>query len=409
MGAAAAVRYSWRRNLAIIWISQFLSMASFSSAYTFMPFYFSSLGVPDDELSMYVALFNVAGNLTFCIFAPIWGMVADVYGRRMMLLRANFGAAVMLPLMALMNSPEWLILLRLGIGALTGTVAAAQTLLISTTPKEHRSFALGTIASALFGGMMAGQFLGGDYVMLFGFHSAFLASGGLLFVSGLLVLLGVRENFERRESMREHLAGIRWRLPRFGLVWYLLILFVFMGLAREFDNPFLPILVREVMHGAPEAVSWSGRISGFCSLAGILSGLLLGYLADRMSLIRVASAVIVIAGAMRIVQSFSSDVIQLLVERSLMVLAAGGIEPLLQSWLAGVTPEREHGSFFGWAACFKSVGWMLGALSGGFTASLLGGVRGVFFGSGIMFLLLVPLMLFTSRRLPPPRFRRTGR
>lgn len=358
---------------------------------------------------MYVALFNVAGNLTFCIFAPIWGMVADVYGRRIMLLRANFGAAVMLPLMALVNSPEWLILLRLGIGALTGTVAAAQTLLISTTPKEHRSFALGTIASALFGGMMAGQFLGGDYVMLFGFHSAFLASGGLLFVSGLLVLLGVRENFERRESMREHLAGIRWRLPRFGLVWYLLILFIFMGLAREFDNPFLPILVREVMHGAPEAVSWSGRISGFCSLAGILSGLLLGYLADRMSLIRVASAVIVIAGAMRIVQSFSSDVIQLLVERSLMVLAAGGIEPLLQSWLAGVTPEREHGSFFGWAACFKSVGWMLGALSGGFTASLLGGVRGVFFGSGIMFLLLVPLMLFTSRRLPPPRFRRTGR
>ena len=54
----------------------------------------------------------------------------------------------------------------------------------------------------------------------------------------------MRENFERRESMREHLAGIRWRLPRFGLVWYLLILFVFMGLAREFDNPFLPILVR---------------------------------------------------------------------------------------------------------------------------------------------------------------------
>ena len=87
-------------------------------------------------------------------------------------------------------------------------MAAAQTLLISTTPKEHRSFALGTIASALFGGMMAGQFLGGDYVMLFGFHSAFLASGGLLFVSGLLVLLGVRANFERRESVWPESAGV---------------------------------------------------------------------------------------------------------------------------------------------------------------------------------------------------------
>lgn len=336
-------------------------------------------------------------------------MVADVYGRRMMLIRANFGGALLMPLLAVITSPDLIIVHRLFLGALTGTVSAAQTLIISTTPKEHRSFALGAIASALFGGMMAGQFLGGGLVQRFGFNWTFAGSGVLLFVSGMLVLIWGRENFTRTETLRERVRSIRWRIPRFGVIWYLMVLFICLGLAREFDNPFLPILVREVMHGAPEAVSWSGRISGFCSLAGILSGLLLGYLADRMSLIRVASAVIVIAGMMRIVQSFSSDVIQLLVERSLMVLAAGGIEPLLQSWLAGVTPEREHGSFFGWAACFKSVGWMLGALSGGCTASLLGGVRGVFFGSGIMFLLLVPLMLFTSRRLPPPRFRRAGR
>lgn len=399
----------WRRNLVIVWISQFISMASFSSAYTFIPFYFTELGVPEDERSWYVAAFSVAGNLTFCIFAPIWGMVADVYGRRMMLLRANFGAALLLPMMGFISSPDLLVAHRLFLGALTGTVSAAQTLIISTTPAQYRSFALGTIASALFGGMMAGQFLGGDCVLEFGYRTVFVGSGLFIFCGGMLVLWGVRENFKVRESLAEHLRNVDWRIPRFGLVWYLMFLFVFMGMAREFDNPFLPQLVEEVMNGDPAAISWSGRISGFCSLAGILSGLLLGFLADRMSLTRVMVVAIAVAGIMRMVQSSSTHVIGLLFERALMILAAGGIEPLLQSWLAGVTPERDHGSFFGWAASAKAVGWMLGASLGGFTATQLGGVRGVFVGSGVMFFLLIPAVLYASRRIPPAVRRRRGR
>ena len=218
---------SWQRNLAVVWLSQFISMASFSSAYTFMPFFFRQLGVTgDEELSHYVALFSVAGNLTFCIFAPIWGMVADVYGRRMMLIRANFGGALLMPLLAVITSPDLIIVHRLFLGALTGTVSAAQTLIISTTPKEHRSFALGAIASALFGGMMAGQFLGGGLVQRFGFNWTFAGSGVLLFVSGMLVLIWGRENFTRTETLRERVRSIRWRIPRFGVIWYLMVLFV---------------------------------------------------------------------------------------------------------------------------------------------------------------------------------------
>ncbi len=399
----------WKRNLTIVWISQFISMASFSSAYTFIPFYFRKLGVPEGELSWYVAAFSVAGNLTFCIFAPVWGMVADVYGRRMMLLRANFGAALLLPMMAFISSPDLLVVHRLFLGALTGTVSAAQTLIISTTPSGHRSFALGAIASALFGGMMAGQFFGGDFVLEFGYHAVFIGSGCSIFCGGILVLWGVRENFRVRESLLDHIRNINWRIPRFGLVWYLLLLFIFMGMAREFDNPFLPQLVEEVMHGSPEAVSWSGRISGFCSLAGILSGFLLGIMADRMSLVRVVILAIIAAGVMRITQSFSTHVTGLLLERALMVLAAGGIEPLFQSWLAGVTPERDHGGFFGWAASAKAIGWMLGASMGGMTATLLGGVRGVFIGAGVMFFLLVPAVLYTARKIPPAARLRHGR
>ncbi|MBS1453211.1 MAG: MFS transporter, partial [Lentisphaeria bacterium] len=195
--------------------------------------------------------------------------------------------------------------------------------------------------------------------------------------------------------------SIRWRIPRFGVIWYLMVLFICLGLAREFDNPFLPQLVMEIMDHSPDALSWSGWISGFCSLAGIVSGLLLGFLAGRLPFIRVLVAAIVIAAVLRIVQSMSHHVAGLLVERSLMILAIGGVEPLFQAWLAGATPEREHGSYFGWAACAKAVGWISGAYFGGIVAGWFGTVRYVFFGSGLLFLLLVPLIVATARIVPP--------
>ncbi len=397
----------WQRNLVLIWCSQFLSMAAFSSAYTFMPFYFKAIGVPNDRLSWYVALFAAAGNLSFAVASPIWGMAADLYGRRMMLLRANFAAAALIPVMGLIHQPELLIFHRLLLGAMTGTVTAAQTLVLSTTPSRHRTFALGAIASALFSGMMIGQFLGGDIVNWIGFNATFVVGGAFLGTAGVLVL-GVRENFRRHPAPLARMRrDFTFRIPRFGKVWYLMLLFICMSLCRDFDGPFVPVLVDHIVNDNVLALRWSGHISGYCSAAAILSGLALGYVADRMRLLKVLMTAILIAGLLRIPQALAESFGMLLTFRTLMVLAAGGIEPLLQSWLAGVTPEKEHGRYFGWAACFKAMGWTLGALLGGGMIRVFdNNVRAVFIGAAVLFLLLLPLVRFVGGRIPPPERRR---
>ena len=397
--------HSWRQNLLVVWISQFMSMLSFSSSYTFIPFYFETIGVQASELGMYVALFSAAGNFTFCVFAPIWGMLADVYGRRVMLIRANLGAALLLPMMPLIPRPEWVLLLRLLMGMLTGTVTAAQILVLDTTPRERRSFALGTLVSAVFGGSMAGQFLGGYFVDAFGFTATFIWSGVLMFISAILVTLFSWENFHGGVSLRQRLSGVSWHLPRLGKAWYLMLLFVYLGFAREFDNPFVPLLVKDVMHNSPAALRWTGWINGACSISGVLAGFIIGALALRIKLVRLMMVIFVVAGVMRIVQVTAPDEMTLLVERMLMVLAAGGIEPLFQTWLAGITPEERHGSFFGWAACAKASGWIIGSLCGGFTILLCGGVRGVFVASGIMFFIMAFLAKLVAARTPPPEYK----
>ncbi|MFA6716999.1 MAG: MFS transporter, partial [Victivallaceae bacterium] len=113
---------NWKKNLFIIWISQFFSIAAFSSSLTFIPFYIQKLGVADDATrNMYVAQFMAMGAISFCLMSPVWGFIADVYGRRLMLLRSNFVSAFLMPLMAFVPNVGMLLLLRFLIGAFSGT------------------------------------------------------------------------------------------------------------------------------------------------------------------------------------------------------------------------------------------------------------------------------------------------
>lgn len=398
----------WKRNLALIWFSQFLSMAAFSSSYTFIPFYFKHIGLSGETLGWYVALFAAVGNVSFAAAAPVWGIVADVCGRRPMLLRANFAAALLIPLMGVIHNADLLVFHRFLLGAVSGTVTAAQTLVLSTTPANRRSFALGTIASALFSGAMTGQFLGGPIVSMIGFSNTFLASGILLGISGLLVLAGVREHFTPPPNrLAVFRSGFKFGVPRFGRVWYIMLLFVCMSIARDLDGPFMPLMVDSIVHDNDLALKWSGYISGFCSAAAILSGLSLGYLADRTKLIVVLLAVVLVAGLLRFPQALATSLGGFIVFRVLTVMFAGGIEPLLQSWLAGSTPEKEHGRYFGWAACFKAIGWTSGSLLGGLLIQTFdNNVRAVFVGAALLFLLLVPLIRLVYIKVPPPERRR---
>ena len=118
---------NWRQNLGVIWASQFLSFMGFAFAMPFYSYYMQKdLGVTDpQQLKIWMAVFGAAAPLSLAIFSPLWGLVADRYGRRPMMLRANLGAALMLVCMGAVTSVGQLVFFRSLQGVLTGTMTAA--------------------------------------------------------------------------------------------------------------------------------------------------------------------------------------------------------------------------------------------------------------------------------------------
>lgn len=389
---------NWKKNLAFVWCSQFLSIAGFSFALPFIPFYLQKLGVDDPaSRNMWVAQFAAAGNLSICLFAPIWGFLADIYGRRIMLLRANFISALLIPLMGFVPNAATLVVLRFILGAFAGTVSAAMTLVSSNTPLAHRGFAMGTLSSALFSGSMAGTFFGGIVVDNFGYTAAFVTCGVILFLSGLVVLFGIDEEFERTVTLKAKLKNFKFRIPDFGPVWMILLLLLFMGFARQFDAPFLPVLVEKV-NGPVKAATWTGMIASLAAVAGIFSGSFLGWLADRLSAPKVAIISALLAGILMIPQGAAYSLGMLIAARFGMVFFAGGLDPVFQIWLAKSTPDAKRGLFFGWATSAKSMGWFCSSLTGG-TIAMYWGVRSVYFTAAALFLILIPMIMLSVKKL----------
>jgi len=88
--------------------------------------------------------------------APIWGLLADKHGRKLMLLRAMGAGAISMAALAFAPNVQVVFVLRLLSGLFAGTIAAATTLVAVGTPRRHISYAMGFIASAAFIGHALG-------------------------------------------------------------------------------------------------------------------------------------------------------------------------------------------------------------------------------------------------------------
>src|SRR5262245_50996426 len=131
--------------------------------------------------------------LSQATMGPIWGILADRYGRRIMIQRALFGGCVVMLGISLVRSPEQLLVLRVIQGGLTGVVAAMAVVVSLTVPRQHLATALGLMQAAMLGGASLGSIAGGAFADRFGIRAAFALASLIFLATGLPVTLLVAE------------------------------------------------------------------------------------------------------------------------------------------------------------------------------------------------------------------------
>ncbi len=395
----------WRRNLVLMWLSQLMILAGFDAAITFVPLLIREELhiVSETDRGIWVSIFVFSGVIAYAVFTPIWGALSDRFGVKIMLLRGSFVTAFLFPLMGYVTEPWQLIALRFATAACAGTTAAAQILVVKTTPDNRQGFALGLFTSSLWAGSVIGNILGGMLVHYYGYKFTFWTCGILYFLAGIICLFAkdppkLPQAEPAKKTKKEQVRKYKHSLfPGFTYgVWLMMILLFALSFMRRFEYPYVPMLIEQIT-GTETAAYWTGIISAAVSVGALLSGVIIGYLADKLRpqyLIIPGFAFSIIC---LLLQGFSTNLWVFGIARTLMYFFTGGLFPVSQKILSGATPIRKRGSVFGWATSAGNLGIMFSTFIAGWVI-FFAGTRGVFIFAAILYAALLPFTLKAIRR-----------
>jgi DHA1 family multidrug resistance protein-like MFS transporter len=368
---------TWRRNLYVVWAAELVAIAGFSVAFPFLPYYVQELGVTDlQQAELWSGVLVAVQAVTMTIFSPIWGVVADRYGRKLMIERAMFGGAVVLAAMALVQNVQQLVILRALQGVLTGTVAAAMSLVASTTPREKSGYALGLLQMAIWIGSSVGPLIGGVVADTWGYRAVFWVTGGLLLVAGLTVWRFVHEDFTPVQRDRSTTSGGAWDglkvvLSTSGLA-ALFAVRIGMRLGTSLTVPILSLFIQSLVPTTARVASLTGLISGVTAATSAVSAVILGQATDRRGYRSLLIVCIAAAAALWLPQAFVTGPWQLLILQAAVGFFSGGMLAAATTGMANLSPEGRQGAVYGLDAGAVSAASAVGPLIGASVAAAWG-------------------------------------
>lgn len=393
----------WQRTLYILFFAQMMSAVGFSSIFPFLPLYVKELGSTTGmSIELLSGLVYLGQAFAMMIASPIWGAIADRYGRKLMVERSMFGGALVMFFMAFVGSAEQLVVLRTVQGLITGTLAAANALQASVTPRRQIGYAMGLLQVGFGVGLAVGPLIGGVAADAFGYNTVFYLTAALLLLSGILIAAGVREQFNPAQSKGQQkvsLLGAYRKLFAVRGVFITYVLRFLTSLGRMMILPIIPLFIQTLLRDAAAINTFTGLVMGISSGATTLSAVFLGKLGDRTGYRRVliVSMAVLIVG--HILQGFVTAGWQLLALQVLVGVALGGVLPIISALLANYVKAGGEGTAFGLDNSVTAAGRAVAPLVGAAVAANWGYTI-TFVATGLVFFISTALAIW---RLPPSR------
>ncbi len=371
----------WRRNLAVCMFGALTTIVGMTLLLPFLPLYVEQLGEHDP--AAIVQWSGIAFGATFAsaaLMAPVWGRLADRYGRKLMLIRASLGMAVAIGAIGLVQTVGQLVALRLLTGVLGGYASGSTVLVATQTPKARSGWALGMLSAAIMGGNLVGPLVGGVLPPLIGIRATFFASAAAIFVAFVATVTLIRETprprVERKAAQRA--SAIVDRGPLVAM----LVTGALLMLANMSIEPIITVYVAQFVDASRITIA-SGVVMAAAALGSIVSSARLGRLADRVGHWRVVAGCLAVAAVLLVPQAYVTAAWQLVALRFAMGLALGGLLPCIAAVIRHHVPEGSAGLALGWSVSAQYTGQVIGPVLGGFVGGHVG-MRAVFLGTCVL-------------------------
>jgi MFS family permease len=364
----------------------------------FLPIYVEHLGVKSH--AAIVQWSGIAYGVSFLgagVLAPVWGRFADLYGRKLILMRASLAMAICMSLIGVSQNIWQLVALRLLAGLLGGYASGAVVLVATQTPKERATWALGTLSMGTMAGTLLGPLIGGVLPGLIGLRETFFLAGGVIFLAFIATCLLIHEDRSTIPGRARRVEGAWSMIPDRRPVIAMLTTAMLLMLAAMSIEPIITVYVAQLVP-AESVVFTAGLVMAASAVGSVLAAPLLGRLADRVGAWNVVIGSLVVCGVLLVPQAFVTNAWELIVLRFLMGMALAGLLPSINVTIRHNVPAGGAGMILGYSTSAQYAGQVIGPLVGGFVGGHFG-MRAVFLATTVIMFVGAGYNWVVSRRV----------
>lgn len=352
------MQLSWRGVNVLLLTTSTVMFATEGHLIAFTPLQLRELGLDEAEVGVWTGIL-VAVTMSMALpLGPFWGVLAERFSRRAILLRTYVVLAIALLLAAWAEDLAWMVVARAMLGfsyGVGGVITATQAMV---TPPRHVGRAVATVQTAMPIAASLGPPLGALAIPLIGLSGLLVVDAVLSLAAGVVVwlLLPEPKDAHKPTSVMGRMGEVlqmAWSTP--PVRWNLANQFLVRAGAGTVES-YISVRIVQVASDPASAIGW---ILGGYGIVTTLSTWWVGRLADRPDIVRIYTLGMLSGAVIALGIAFSPWLWVIALLAILRGVSTALARPLLLAHLARVVPRDHQTGVFGLFPTVGNVGGLI--------------------------------------------------
>ena len=363
---------SWQRNVWALALCVFIAFVGFQFFSPFLPLYIRELGVTDPSaIALWSGLLAAVTPTVSGLLSPLFGRLADRFGRKMMLIRSLAAFTIIIAAMGLVRSVWQLFVARLLMGLFAGFTPMAIALASISAPRDKTSVAIARVQGAQLLSVAVGPAVGGLVASHVGLRPAFFVTAGMCVVALVTLIFLFREApGETRAPGARGAARPSTPLREFLRYRHFVPVMALLLITQFIDRGLSLLIPLQVAHmPGVDAAATSGLIIAVAAVAATISASGVARLSAIVPAGQLLLGQLIVGGAFCALMALAENRGPLLVLRVVVGICLGGALTLSYTLGGLIVPAETRGAAFGWLALGVQIGTAISPLLNGWVAA----------------------------------------
>jgi MFS family permease len=329
--------------------ASFLGYTGFTIVMPFLPLFIVQLGVTDvGDVAVWTGLsLGVTPGLT-ALLSPLWGRLADRFGKKIMVERSLASFVVLMAAMAFVTRAWQVLALRIIQGLFAGYGSLSLTMAAESSPRDRMPQSIGLVQTAQRLGPAVGPIIGGLLAGFVGLRRSFLATSAFYAVGLAIVFVMYDERVTHAAPAGDAAGRISFRnvLAFRNFILLMAVIFAFQFVDRSY-GPVLPLFLERVGVAREHVALIAGALFSIMACTGAIGHHFCGKLLKRYALRAVIAGGAATAAAGSALLGATTNVWLMSAASALLGIGIGAAMTAAYTAAGAVIPHGAHGTGFG--------------------------------------------------------------